>query len=135
MDMRNLGFERDTFDGVWAAASCVHVSRELLPQQLAQFMKVLKPNGILGITFQVERLPMIKEDGRFFEAYTTIDELIHQLEYAGFEIAATNEELTTKNTFNVKKVKKWAALIGRAPRNKSVILKRRPGDADDENSS
>ena len=50
MDMRQLGLQRNTFDGVWACASFLHVPRRNAPSALAEFHRVVKERGIVHLS-------------------------------------------------------------------------------------
>jgi SAM-dependent methyltransferase len=43
---------RTTFDGVWAAASLLHVPSELMEETLRKLIQALKPNGIIYLSFK-----------------------------------------------------------------------------------
>ncbi|WP_114575628.1 class I SAM-dependent methyltransferase [Saliphagus sp. LR7] len=45
MDMRRLGFPAATFDGIWACASFLHVPKADARATLAEFRRVLRPEG------------------------------------------------------------------------------------------
>lgn len=47
-DMGKLPFGR-TFDGILANASLLHISRSIAPTVIAEFHRVLRPGGVLGI--------------------------------------------------------------------------------------
>lgn len=46
-DLRTLPLATDSVDGVWAAASLIHVSRERLGDALAELRRVTRPGGAL----------------------------------------------------------------------------------------
>lgn len=48
-DIENLSFDDESFDGIWAYASLLHVPKEKLPDVVERLRCLLKPNGILGI--------------------------------------------------------------------------------------
>lgn len=60
------------FDGVWACASLLHVSKKELPQILQKISKALKSNGYLYASFKYGQEERIKDD-RFFNDYTEKD--------------------------------------------------------------
>jgi Methyltransferase domain len=69
LDARQLAFDEldftAEFDGIWACASLLHVTRRELGSVLAQLARALKPNGVLYMSFKYgdgERV----EDGRLF---------------------------------------------------------------------
>ncbi|VVB79623.1 Ubiquinone biosynthesis O-methyltransferase [uncultured archaeon] len=47
MDMRDLFFEQNYFDGVWSCASIVHMDALGVQKFLEETRRVLKPNGVL----------------------------------------------------------------------------------------
>lgn len=55
-DMTSLDqIENESFGGIAAFYSIIHVSREKLPQALAEFKRVLRPGGVLLVTFHIGR--------------------------------------------------------------------------------
>jgi ubiquinone/menaquinone biosynthesis C-methylase UbiE len=48
-DMRNLPYDENTFDGVFAKASLLHISKADIPGVLDEISRVLKPGGILHV--------------------------------------------------------------------------------------
>lgn len=49
MDVLELDFPDDHFDFIWAHAILLHVQKKNIPQVLASFHRVLKPNGYVHI--------------------------------------------------------------------------------------
>lgn len=89
MDMENLTFEENCFDGVWSKLAILHVEREQLPQILQSVSKLLKPNGVLMIETKqgegegVEPVSFSANEERYF-VYYGLEELIRMFESAGF---------------------------------------------------
>ena len=50
MDMRNLAFPSDYFDGIWACASFLHIPKKDSRKTLDEFYRVLKQNGLLYLS-------------------------------------------------------------------------------------
>lgn len=50
MDMKDLTFEKESFDGVWAFASLLHIPKRELPHVLMEIYRVLKKGGILFVS-------------------------------------------------------------------------------------
>ena len=71
MDFRDLSFVEE-FDGIWACASLLHVSKEALPGVLARVSAALKPGGILYASFKYGSGERVC-NGRFFNDYTEQD--------------------------------------------------------------
>lgn len=76
MDMRNLDFQENSFDGIWACASFLHIPKNEAKNTLLGFKRVLKPNGLLYISVKqgVEE-KFVKKDEykgreRFFAFYS-----------------------------------------------------------------
>jgi SAM-dependent methyltransferase len=113
MDIGHLGFERQTFDAVWCAACGIHVPRELLTGQLYEFRRVLKPNGLLGLNLQIDRVSEIAEDGRFFEFYESRSEIVALLAYVGYDVIAESYGETRRNTHDLDLTLKWVTLYCR----------------------
>jgi len=120
MDMRNMQYERNNFDAVWACGSTVHLPREMMVNQLFEFLRVIKPGGFLGLSVHVKKPCEKKPDGRFFESYRNKDELIKLLEYCMFDIVSVRETTTTDNTMSQKRVKTWVDIVAQAPLNKRI---------------
>ena len=90
MDMENLDFPAQTFDGVWANASLHHMPKQNLPAVLAQIATILKPEGYLQVkVHHGEGEGMVPETKfgiaieRFFANYTP-EELRQILIATGF---------------------------------------------------
>jgi SAM-dependent methyltransferase len=60
---------RCVFDGIWACASLLHVSRNEMPDVLERFARALKPNGILYVSIKEGDGEEVAADGRFFSYF------------------------------------------------------------------
>lgn len=91
MDLRNIDFPERAFDGIWACASVLHLTRDEVPTVFSKFRSLLKPEGILfllmkeGIGERMVTGGTIEGDERFFSYYSG-DELRSMLEDAGFTV-------------------------------------------------
>ena len=47
MDMRNIDFPLESFDGIWSMASILHIPKIEAKNTIKQLRKVLKTNGII----------------------------------------------------------------------------------------
>ena len=113
---------RNHFDAIWACGSCVHMAREALERQLYEFLAVLKPNGILGLSLQVETPSVIQDDGRFFERYEQ-QEINTKVESIGYNIVNVNYDINNKSTTADKtKIKKWYNIVAISPSSKGKVL-------------
>lgn len=50
MDMRDLKFPANTFNGIWVFASFLHIPKTEAKKALFEFKRVLKPNGLICIS-------------------------------------------------------------------------------------
>lgn len=100
-DMRHLPFEANSFDGVFAKASLLHLKKTEVPRVIDEVARVLKPNGIfyVGIKKQREGQPseeVVREDDygysyeRFF-SYWTMPEFLDILQQRHFSILRSDE--------------------------------------------
>jgi len=55
--MTNLDFEDGLFDGICAWYSVIHIPDELLPRVFSEFHRVLRPDGVAVVAFQVGDQP------------------------------------------------------------------------------
>ena len=106
IEVRKLRFEElegeDTYDGIWACASLLHVKPGDLPDVLMRLHKLLKPEGILYASFKYgtgER----QNDGRYFHDLTE-SECEKLLAGAGF---STKEILVTGDVRAGRQDEKW----------------------------
>ncbi len=92
MDMRNLGFSEEVFDGVWANGCIYHIPKKDMSQVLKEVKRVLRPLGTFSFNFKVgsgerlEETPRSFEEGPRFYAYYKTKEMRNYLKQAGFEI-------------------------------------------------
>lgn len=95
-DMRALPFAADTFDGVWAMASVLHVPRDEVPDTLREFRRVLVDGGVLY--FSVHGDPErdtgegpYERDVRHFEPYSLAEARTLTAD-AGFDVEDVDGE-------------------------------------------
>ncbi len=67
----------NTYDGIWACSSILHIEKENLPNILTKMINSLKNNGIIYTSFKVGEGYEIKE-GKYYN-YLTKDEMIQTL--------------------------------------------------------
>lgn len=60
----------ELFDGVWACASLLHCPKSDMDAVLQRITQVLKPDGILYMSFKYGTDERVDERGRFFNDYT-----------------------------------------------------------------
>lgn len=90
MDLRNIALN-SSFDGIWACASLLHLTREEGLPVLRNFQHMLAPGGVLflllkeGTGDQMVTSGTIEGDTRYFTYYTR-EEIRTSLEEAGFKV-------------------------------------------------
>ena len=90
-DLRKLSFPKETFHGIWANASLLHIKRSEVTGVLQRFYEVLKPDGILFILIKegkgegYKRYKLAQSKPRYF-TYFERSELHDLLAGAGFMI-------------------------------------------------
>lgn len=100
-DLRRLQFQKNSFDGIWACASLLHLRRSDALAVLKSFFTLLKPGGILFVQLKEGKGeadivdPIIADLSRHF-VYYSLSELKKILQEAGFivnDIYTWNEEV------------------------------------------
>lgn len=91
MDMRKLEFPGNSFDGVWAEASFLHIPKNQARKTLIGIKRILKKDGLLHISVKKgEGEKFVKKDeyigmAKFFSFYSP-DEFRKLIESCGFNI-------------------------------------------------
>lgn len=83
MDMEHMTFEAESFDGIWASASLLHVPKKNTQKVIDKFYELLKSGGVCYICVkegQGEKLVEEKGITRFF-SYWTEQELQEQVKF------------------------------------------------------
>lgn len=91
MDMEALTFPKQSFDGVWAACSLLHLTKQAMPQVLSDIHALLKPEGVFYLTLKKGTGEVFEEDRRYgahkkFWAYYEEDEIRALLKNALFAV-------------------------------------------------
>jgi len=113
MDMRNINFPVNSFDGIWSMASILHIPKLEVKDTIIKFREVLKTNGIIYISVKLgEGEKFVKRDRykgleKFFAFYTE-SEMSDLLENCGFEIIKLSlykvpKQATWIDVFAIKK--------------------------------
>jgi ubiquinone/menaquinone biosynthesis C-methylase UbiE len=87
-DIRKLSFKAGMFDGVWACASLLNISKKEVSKVLSEFRRVLKPGGRLFVSVKEgtgERMVSDEAGARFFSFFTRT-ELRTLVKQAGFVV-------------------------------------------------
>jgi ubiquinone/menaquinone biosynthesis C-methylase UbiE len=107
MDLSKLTFPDNSFAGLWASASFLHISKAQAPGTLSGFLRVLKPGGIAMISVMSGNFEglwantEINWPERYFSYYQK-EELSQILIKAGFTILDV-----AVNPTNTRKEVKW----------------------------
>jgi SAM-dependent methyltransferase len=104
MDMRHLEFTENSFDGIWATASFLHIPKNQAKETLLGFHRVLKPGGMMFISVKegsgeaFVRKDFYKGNAKFFAFYTE-PEFKNLLESCGFKIKKILVEKKSNGTW------------------------------------
>ena len=110
-DLRALPLREGCLDGIWCAASLLHVPLEDTDVVLHGFRRVLRPGGrlalvtALGSGARLEPVPYAPEVERWF-VYRTASDVRASLEHAGFHLL---DESTVSNN------REWLLLLAAVP--------------------
>ncbi|MDX2252340.1 MAG: class I SAM-dependent methyltransferase [Nitrospira sp.] len=109
-DMRALPIRVSALDGIWAAASLIHLPKKTVPSVLAALHRLVKPEGLLGGTFTFGSNSRIKQGGwmpgRYFARWKR-DELARALRRAGWQV------LSLRVVSNQERKGRWINVIAR----------------------
>lgn len=98
MDIFNLKFKKNFFDGLWCSSIFVHVKKKDLFKLLLDFKRILKKDGILGIiTAKTQKIRREKTNSRIYIMYKK-KELEEYLRKARYQIL-----ISTTFTYGGKK--------------------------------
>jgi SAM-dependent methyltransferase len=88
MDIRHLGFAANNFDGVWCPASVFFVPFEGMATALAEFERVLRPDGVARVGFKLGdgRLEVEKWGTTTVEYRIPVERAREMLGSAGFDV-------------------------------------------------
>ena len=112
MDLEELRFEAQSFDGVWANASLHHAPREILPRILKDIFQILKVSGFLEVIVKQGDWSGVRENerfGRVLRRYFTFyqpEQLSSLLREAGFRVLSCTSEFEEE----------WVYALAREPR-------------------
>lgn len=85
-DLRDLDFDDESFDGIWANASLHHLDKEDVEPTLVEFKRLLKPEGVIFVSVKRGPLEGFTEEypscPRFFKKYwfSSIGEVFDKLD-------------------------------------------------------
>ena len=91
MDLMNLDFPDESFDGIWCSCVLLHISRTDAPIAVQKMASKLRPEGILYILVKEGNTEGLEEDDRYhnavkFSSYFEVSEIRTMLKDAGLDI-------------------------------------------------
>ncbi len=94
-DFNSLSFQSETFGGVWAYTSLLHIPKSEIDQPLSEISRVLKMGGLFGLGLIEGEQEMYRESSgvnqpRWFSYYTK-SEIESLLKHHGFTIVYFEE--------------------------------------------
>lgn len=98
MDLRNLTFDKNSFHGIWASASYLHVRKHEIGSALQEAHRVLKPGGIFYLSVKEGAGEQHEPDTRYgncekFWSYFSEKEIKTILEDSGFNVVHSEHEM------------------------------------------
>jgi SAM-dependent methyltransferase len=98
-----------SFDGIWAFASLLHLPKKRLTPILARLRHALKPSGVILASVQLGDGEAVLSDGRYYSYYSAPD-FIQAFCEAGFEV---QHSWITDDTVRGPGGPKWVNVLGR----------------------
>jgi len=104
MDMLNMDFKENAFDGIWLAATLSDIEKKDAAKFLEDCKKVLKNKGIIYISVKegegekVEKKEYLGNEERFYSYYNK-KELVDLLESVGFKVLKSRKTDDLENTW------------------------------------
>lgn len=120
-DLRELPFASNSFDGIWAHASLLHLETvEDVKQALSEFSRVIKKQGILHVFVKsqtgTEKTAVVSDTlsnhDRFFQ-YFTKEELQTLLENTGFTLVSMEQFRETDRSPHGRPEVEWILALAR----------------------
>ena len=99
----------NTYDGIWACSSILHVEKEKLPDILNKMINALKVNGIIYTSFKIGEGFEIKE-GKYYN-YLTKNEMIQILRNLNRNVKLIDYFETLPSTKRIAKNTIWGNFI------------------------
>lgn len=91
MDIESLLLPKQSFNGIWASASLLHISKSTIPHVFSQIHSLLKEEGIFYLSVKKGSGEALIPDHRYggvekFWVYYEERELVSLLEGSGFNV-------------------------------------------------
>ncbi len=113
IDVQHMLFQNldavDTYDGIWACASILHLPKHELEQVMQKIAQALKPGGILYTSFKYGSFEGLRS-GRYFTDFTeeTLQELLAQV-----PALETIEHWLTQDVRPGREEERWINILAR----------------------
>ena len=116
MDIENMDVSVADYDGVWANASLLHISKEKIKLVLRKINEILKDDGIFYLSLKQGEGEVVKRDQRYgtvdkFWSFFSKNEIEEILINCGFTII----EVITEDIGNNYQTHKWMHLYVQKP--------------------
>ena len=109
-DMRSLPLRAGSLNGIWAAASLIHLPKRAVPSVLTTLQHLVKPGGFVAATFTYGSNSRVKltgwMPGRYFARWRK-DELARTLHRAGWTV------LSLRVVSNQERKGRWINVVAR----------------------
>jgi ubiquinone/menaquinone biosynthesis C-methylase UbiE len=109
-DMTELPFPANSFDGILASYSLIHLTKDVIGSVLARLYEILKPGGVIYLSVQSGNStqgffshPSIPGDQVFLNIFAR-EEIFTLLLERGFEVASQHEKQPQGKVFNFTKL-------------------------------
>lgn len=109
-DMTKLPFSANTFDGILASYSLIHLTKAAIPSVMAALAKILKSGGIIYLSIQSGKStqgffshPTIPSDQVFLNIFAK-EEIKELLDEHGFATVSQHEKAPQGKVFNFTKL-------------------------------
>ena len=117
-DLRKIRFPRHTFDGIWANAVLLHISRAEMPKVLRNLYRMLKPSGILHVLVKEGKgeayvKEVLSENRQRFFTYFSKPGLEKLIRAAGFKIIYSTFAADELGRRNVRWIVVWGKKIAK----------------------
>ena len=110
--MQHLPLRVGTFDGIWAAASLIHLPKPVVRRLLQDLKEIVRPGGLLAATLAHGESSGFQKSGwipgRYFSRWHK-EELTSAVRHAGWDVI----ELMTVT--NRERKGRWLNLLARRP--------------------
>jgi len=104
MNMYNLDFPSQNFDGIWAPASLIHIPKKNLERVLNEIKRVMKPGAVSFMAMKEgngEKIVHKSVDDKRFYAFYHGDEFASLLENQGFHILEHSKDMRDSKNGNI----------------------------------